>query len=255
VEAAAPILSLKGVRKSFGALAAVDDVSFDVPEGSIFGIAGPNGAGKTTLFNVITGVPFGPDAGEVWFRGTNIASTPAHRRCRLGLARTFQADASFRTLTVEQTLELAVDFGSDRNRHARKEHVESLVQRLQLARYRHDVAGDLPLFVKKLVVIGSALASDPLILLLDEPAAGLSHREVTELAEVVRTVHSDGRTVILIEHVLPFLLGISSQVMVMNHGAVLAHGSPQQILGNRDVVEAYLGERGRRMVDAVVRAR
>ena len=250
-----PLLRLEGVCKSFGALRAVDDIALTVPRGSIQGIAGPNGAGKTTLFNVITGVPFGADRGEIRFRGRDIASAPGHVRCRMGMARTFQADAAFRSLSVEQTLELGLVFGSRRPKSQRRGRIDELLEQFELGDHRAQTVNDLPLFVKKLVVIASALATDPELLLLDEPAAGLSRPEVAELAEIVRSINAAGVTVLLIEHILPFLLGISDRVLIMNYGARLAEGTPQEIVGNPDVIEAYLGERGKKLAAAQAEGR
>jgi len=242
--AAAPLLSVTGLRKMFGALVAVNDISFDVLSGQVFGIAGPNGSGKSTLFNILTGIPFGPDAGTIVFAGHSLAGWPAHRIARAGLVRSFQKDATFTTLSARETVRISSVYGrsaSGAQAAALSERLLDLVQ-FPAARRAED-SGALPIFDKKRLAIASALALRPRLLLLDEPASGLTKPEIEALATLIRAVCTEGITLMVIEHVLPLLLSVSETLLVMNHGSVIAHGVPSRVLRDPVVVEAYLGRR------------
>jgi branched-chain amino acid transport system ATP-binding protein len=241
--AGSPLLRAAGLRKSFGALAAVDDLSFDVWTGQIFGIAGPNGSGKSTLFNILTGIPFRPDAGEVVFAGRSLTGMPSHRIARSGLVRSFQKDATFDTLSARQTVGVASAHGSARG-SAAMAVTERLLDLVHFpAHRRNEASGSLPIFDKKRLAIASALALHPRLMLLDEPASGLTKPEISDLRQLILGVRDHGVTIMLVEHVLSLLLAVSDTLFVMNNGKVIAHGEPEAIIREPVVVEAYLGRR------------
>ena len=238
------LLSVEGLSKSFGALKAVDGVSFQVTAGEVLGIAGPNGSGKSTLFNLITSIPMPADKGRVVFDGRAIQSMRPDAICRLGLARTFQRDAEFPTLSVFENVIVGAVYGSTAKGSA-KAAAAAALERTGIARKDWTrLAGEISTFDKKRLMIASALATGPRLLLLDEPASGLSPPEVRALAALIRSLTEGGLTVLLIEHVLPLLLDVSQRLIVLNQGRVLAEGLPDAIVADARVVEAYLGSRG-----------
>jgi branched-chain amino acid transport system ATP-binding protein len=240
----APLLEACNVTRRFGALVAVDNVSFSIRAGEVFGIAGPNGSGKSTLFNVITGIPFPPSAGEVRLSGRPIHRLRPHQISRAGILRTFQKDAEFATLSaLENVYASAVYCGQMAGREARAA-VEQALDDVSLPKERRDrAASELSVFERKQLMIASAIAGRPKVLLLDEPAAGLTKPEISGLSDLIHTVHGRGITVVLIEHVLPLLLKVSQHLMVLNQGGIIASGKPKEVVRNPAVVEAYLGRR------------
>jgi ABC-type branched-subunit amino acid transport system ATPase component len=245
------ILSAENATKSFGKLVAVDRVSFDVHEGEIFGIAGPNGAGKTTLFNLITGMPFHGDSGQVTFRGRSIEKKRSDEIYRLGLARTFQKETAFDTLTVEENVHVGAVFGGVGAGSEADAAIAQALKLLDLEESRDRIADELPLYDKKRLMIASAIVSNPQVLMLDEPAAGLNAIELGQLERLILSLNELGITIVIIEHVLPLLFGISNRVMVMDFGKKLAEGSPKELAGNEKVIEAYLGKRGKNAYHAL----
>ena len=236
------ILVLEDIQKSFGRLMAVADVSFEVEEEEIFGIAGPNGAGKTTLFNVISGIPFHPDSGRIYFQEKQIQSTPAHVICHMGIARTFQRETVFETLSVLENVWVGAAYGHNgEGRSQRHQRAGDVLEFVGLTKDLDREAGQLALFDKKLLMLASALVTRPKVLLLDEPAAGLSKAEIEQSAELFRSIQSQGIAIVLIEHVLPLLLSISDRVMILNEGQKLIEGLPGEVVKDERVIKAYLG--------------
>jgi len=238
---ARPLLLVEGVSKSFGALVAVDDVSFRLDRGRILGIAGPNGAGKTTLFNLITGIFSRADKGRVTFRGARIERMAPHEIFRLGLARTFQKEASFAKLTVEQNVRLGAAFGAGLRGKALSIAVDKALERLNLVAERRDEAASLSVYGTKRLMLASAIVTEPHLLMLDEPASGLTAAEVSDVQSLIAGFRGDGMAILLIEHILPLLFGISEQVMVMDFGRKLVEGAPSEVARDQRVIDAYLG--------------
>lgn len=240
----APLLEIYKLTRRFGALVAVSDVSFSVQPGEIFGIAGPNGSGKSTLFNIITGIPFGPSSGRIVFKGVEIHRAKPFEISQTGLIRTFQKDAEFPTLTAfENVLCGAVYCGRQKGDAARDAAISAL-EAVGFDKGSYDRrALELSVYERKQLMIASALAGNPSMLLLDEPAAGLTRPEVSDLGALVLSVKERGVSVLLIEHVLPLLLRVSERLLVLNNGSVLAHGRPEAVVADPLVVEAYLGKR------------
>ena len=229
------LLSVANVTQRFGGIVALDDVSFDAEQGEIVGLIGPNGAGKTTAFNVITRL-YTPDEGEVVFDGESLLRTPPHRVIQCGIARTFQNVELFRSLTVLDNVRVGA--------HARRgeRDARDVVDYVGLGDAAGRPARGLPFGTLKRVELARALASGPRLLLLDEPAGGLNHEEVDELAELVRGIRKDFElTVLLVEHHMAFVMGIADRVHVLDFGRMIASGTPGEVQRDAAVVEAYLG--------------
>lgn len=240
-----PVLNITGACKTFGGLKAVDDVSFKVNRGEMFGIAGPNGSGKSTLFNLMTGIPYGPTAGEVHFDGRRIDRWPAHRIARAGLCRTFQKDAEFPELSADETLMISAVYNGGQRRRDAAGNVDKALTLVEFDPGRRTMQSDeLSVYEKKQLMIASALVSNPSVLMLDEPASGLTRPEIEKLDALLVAVNRTGVTILLIEHVLSLLLSVSERLIVLNYGQILAEGDPQTVVKNPAVIEAYLGGRG-----------
>ncbi|HEX9064164.1 MAG TPA: ATP-binding cassette domain-containing protein [Streptosporangiaceae bacterium] len=246
---ASPVLEASTVRKDFGGLRAVADVSFTVAAGEVLGIAGPNGAGKTTLFDVITGHTRAT-AGEVLLAGRPVTAEPVHVRARLGLARTFQQPTVARSLTVGENMLLAAAFG----RHAGRGRAGRAATRAIAAEYLEltglsGLAGApsdlLGVYARKSLMLGTALATGAAAILLDEPFGGLSPAEIDQTIELISTIRARGLAVVCIEHVMRALTSVADRVMVMHHGAVFFTGTPAEMLADEQVIEVYLGASGR----------
>lgn len=241
------MLEVRQATKRYGGLTAVDQVSFEVHEGEIFGIAGPNGAGKTTLFDVVTGM-VRATSGEVRFRGTPIHRASIHEICHLGITRTFQKPSVFDSETVMGNAVVGAHFGSgapwwrglSRNADA-WDRAAAALDFVGLGEQAGELSGPLPVYDKKRLMIASALASSPRMLFLDEPFGGLSDEEIDALLVLLERINGDGVTIVLIEHVMRALMSLSDRVLIMNQGRTLRQGQPGEVMSDPEVVRVYLG--------------
>ncbi len=230
------VLEVSGVSKHFGSLVALREVSFQVEEGELFGIAGPNGAGKSVLFNVISGF-YRPSSGSVLLEGTDIVGLGPHQICHRGLVRTFQTPSTFHSLTVRKNVLAGGLFGAKS-----ASRVPEILDFLGLAGIADSAATNLDLYTTKKVVLGAALATDCKVLMLDEPMAGFSHVEIETYLDLVRRINEEwGITTIIIEHLLDVLIGVTTRMMILHYGEVLFCGSPDEVKQHEKVVEVYLG--------------
>jgi branched-chain amino acid transport system ATP-binding protein len=239
------LLNLRGVSKRFGGVDALSEVSFEVPDGEVLGVIGPNGAGKTTLLNCISGV-FRPDEGEINFQGRQISGRRPHQVAELGIGRTFQIVKPFLSMTVRENAAVGAIFGSAQARMgtgAAFRYADEVLDLVGLSHKRDLPVGNLTVPDRKRLEIARALSTKPRLLLLDEVMAGLNAVEVDEALDMVRKVHASGITIMLIEHVMRVIVGVCTQAVVLHLGRVLVTGEPRQVLRDRRVIEAYLGER------------
>jgi branched-chain amino acid transport system ATP-binding protein len=238
-----PALRLEGVSKSFGGLQAVRDVSFELRQGEILGLIGPNGAGKTTLINLIAGA-YRPTGGRIVLGARDVTGRPPYILARLGVARTFQIVRVFKEMTVwDNVVGGALFSGRSGGVHRARERAAATLEFVGLGALAHRRAGDIGLAEQKRVQLARALAMQPTVLLLDEAMAGLTHGEIHAALELVRAVHRRGVTLIVIEHLMKVIMGLSHRVIVMHHGRVLAQGRPADVVADPQVVAAYFGER------------
>jgi branched-chain amino acid transport system ATP-binding protein len=239
------LLALAGVTLRFGGVAALEAVSFVVTDGEIVGLIGPNGAGKTTLLNCISGV-HRPDQGSIRFEGQELCGVPAHRIARRGIGRTFQVVKPFPSMTVRENTALGALYGRGGARPRVGEafaHADGVLGTVGLADRGSALVTSLTIPERKRLEVARALAMRPRLLLLDEVMAGLNPVEVEAALEVVRLIRARGVTIVLIEHVMQVILGVCDRTVVLHRGGVLAQGSPQEVLRDPRVLEAYLGSR------------
>lgn len=252
----APLLELNEATIRFGGLVAVNKVSFKLEKGDLFGLIGPNGAGKTTLFNIVTGV-YKPTSGDILMNGTSIAGTPANKIATKGIARTFQNIRLFKSLSV---LENVVVGGFLRHKtglagamaylpaaiketERLKEEAMNLLRIVDLDHVANVRSADLSYGMQRRLEIARAMATQPQLLLLDEPAAGMNPQEKEELNGMVRKIRDDhGQTILLIEHDMRFVMSLCERIVVLDHGEEISRGNPDEIRSDPKVIAAYLGE-------------
>ncbi len=244
-----PLLACQNVFKYFGGLAAVNDFDLDVHPGDVIGIGGPNGAGKTTFLDVISGIN-PATSGTIELDGVPIASKKPDAICHLGISRTYQLNAGFETMSIRENTLVGAAFGlGDKGWFPRMTYNKKMHERvdraLELCRLQDradQIVRDRPVLDRKLLMMAGALATEPKLLLIDEPVGGLNPHEVDDVMEIVEGLISEGVTIILIEHVMRFLLQLSRRVVIMHHGEKIYEGDAEGFLNDRKVVEVYLGE-------------
>ena len=233
------MLKATRVTKKFGELVAVDDLSFHVREGQIYGIAGPNGAGKSTVFNLITG-NYGYE-GRIEFEGRRITGLPPYRIALAGIARTFQVPQIFPSLTVKKSISVGSRFGARKGLNPA--HVEEVLRFVGLEDEQTQKTGRLNLLGKKKLMIGAALATKPKILMLDEPMAGSNAKEIKDLMDLVRRINGElGITVIIIEHFMKVLTELTEKLLILESGRMVCCDAPEVVTNNPEVIESYLGD-------------
>jgi len=251
---AVALLTVQGLSKHFGSLKAVREVSFDVRQGQIFSIIGPNGAGKTTVFHVLTGLS-PATAGDAFFCGTRILGLPAHKITELGIARTYQLIRVFKDMTVLENVQVGTHCRtrsgvwdalalSPRARREEEFGVQRSLELLELAgiaEYSGQEAQNLPYGAQRRLEIARALATEPKLLLLDEPTAGMNPAEKGDMMSLIQTIRQNGITVLLVEHDMHVVMGISDWIVVLDHGEKIAEGTPKEVQCTECVIEAYLG--------------
>jgi ABC-type branched-subunit amino acid transport system ATPase component len=245
------VLELKSVARHFGGVRAVDGLDLKVAQGEIVGLIGPNGSGKSTAVNVITGL-FPLTAGEIYYEGQALGRVPTHRRLQLGIARTFQNIRLFGQLSVWQNLWVAQNSPSDRARRGFlsrwlggqkgvRAEIAELLEFSGLAARQDELAANLSFGEQRRLELARALAAKPKLLLLDEPAAGMNHEEIGQLKERILRLRSRGITIVLVEHVMELVMGVTDRIAVLNFGQKIAEGSPAAIQNDPLVKKAYLG--------------
>ena len=234
------IFQIRGVSKSFGGVKAVNQVSFQVQEKKIIGLIGPNGAGKTTLFNLITGF-LKSDEGHIYFQGRDITNLKPHKICQLGIGRTFQVVRPLSTLTVLENIVTAALLRHNNYKDA-KEYAIYIAQITGLTSKINKIAGGIPIAEKKRLGFAQALATGAKLLLLDEVAAGLNPTEVDKFLNIIRKISIEGLTIIMVEHVMKAVMNVANQILVLDHGELIAQGRPEEVINNEKVIKAYLGD-------------
>jgi ABC-type branched-subunit amino acid transport system ATPase component len=233
------------VTKRFGGVVALDGVDIEIEEGEILGLVGPNGSGKSTLINILSGF-YPADRGRVFFAGVEATDAPAHHLASLGIARTFQIPRPFDTMTPRENIAVSYMFGHSRQSlAAARSAAQEWLDFTGLGRVADLEIGELTLHQLKFLELARALATQPSLLLLDEVLAGLNPSEINESVEMIRKIHSQGVTILIVEHVVRVVMALSDRLVVLDQGSVISHGEPEQVMSDPAVVTAYIGDRGR----------
>jgi branched-chain amino acid transport system permease protein len=239
------LLAVSGVSKRFGGVVALDGVSMQIEEGEILGLVGPNGSGKSTLINVLSGF-YPADGGRISFAGKEATGLPAPELAALGIARTYQIPRPFGTMTPRENIAVSHMFGHSRHGFdSAREAAQEWLDFTGLAGVADIAIAELTLHQLKFLELARALATQPSILLLDEVLAGLNPSEINESVEMIRRIHAQGVTLLIVEHVMRVVMALSSRLVVLNQGTVISEGDPETVMSDPAVVTAYLGERGR----------
>ncbi|HHY27605.1 MAG TPA: ABC transporter ATP-binding protein [Desulfitobacterium dehalogenans] len=234
------LFEAKNIVKRFGGVAAVNNLSFTVEKGEILGIIGPNGAGKTTVFNLISCF-FPPSSGEIYFKEKRIDQVPAHDICDLGIGRTFQVVKPLKRMTVQENVMVGAFLRTNSTAKA-KSKAEEIVDFCGLTKFKDYEAKSLPLALRKRLEIARALATEPELLMLDETCAGLNPRESEEAITIIKKIRDSGMTIIIIEHIMKVMMGISDRILAINFGSQITIGKPQEVASHPEVIKAYLGD-------------
>ena len=233
------MLKTENLTKRFGSVVAVDDVSIEIPEGEITGLIGPNGAGKTTLFNLITGF-YTPSNGTVTYKGEDITDLPPHEISKKGVSRTFQVPKPLNQLSVTENVVVGA-LGEGKGRQAAMEKANETLDRVNFQGDYSMTANSLNVGQLKRLEIAKAVATDPDLLMLDEAVAGLNPDERGKLVNVIEKLNDQGITILMVEHVMEVVMGLSNRVIVLDEGKVLTEGTPEEVQNDDEVIEVYLG--------------
>jgi ABC-type branched-chain amino acid transport systems, ATPase component len=240
------ILSVRNITMKFDSFMALNDISFDLEKGSILGIIGPNGAGKTTLFNTITGY-YQTYSGKILFDGTSVRGMRPDKRCCMGIARTFQITKPFENISILGNVMVGAYYGKSLKKKSSIKDCEKeaydLIEKVGLSDKINDPAGSLNVSQRKKLELARALSTEPELLLLDEVVGGLNPTEVVDMMEIIKSINRSGVSILMIEHVMKAVMGVSHRILVLNHGEKLAEGEPAEIIKNPDVISAYLGNK------------
>ncbi len=235
------LLVVKDLRRSFGSLVAVNDLSFEVRKGEILGIIGPNGSGKTTAFNLLTGI-MKPDKGSIFLDGRDITGLSAARRCRTGIGRTYQIPRPFTKMTVLENLMVPAVHGGGLPEKEAKIKSDEILELISMTQVRNNFAGSLSLLDRKRLELGRALATQPSLVLIDEVAGGLTEKEVGQLLWIVKEIQRQGITIIWIEHIMMMMSDGADRILCIAEGKQMQCGDPAEVMGSKEVLECYLGE-------------